>query len=208
MPAEYEQQIDREGTILRCCRRLSDGEYACALSHQRAYEEIIRRGLPGAVILEDDVSVGEKFATFMRTGAYRKADMLLLFHHNTWVRQTPPVQVTEDLKGYRIALPPYSTAGYSVSLKAARLIRRRSLPLSAPADWPCNIARLHCLAVEPQPVEHPPLADRSASYIDASRSEMARMKIRPKFRRLKLLFSMDEWHARIGRRFAKRIDGV
>jgi len=208
LPAEYEQQIDREGTILRCCRRLSDGEYACALSHQRAYEEIIRRGLPGAVILEDDVSVGEKFATFMRTGAYRKADMLLLFHHNTWVRQTPPVQVTEDLKGYRIALPPYSTAGYSVSLKAARLIRRRSLPLSAPADWPCNIARLHCLAVEPQPVEHPPLADRSASYIDASRSEMARMKIRPKFRRLKLLFSMDEWHARIGRRFAKRIDGV
>ena len=39
-------------TVMR--GKLSDGELGCALSHLGVYQEIVKRNLPGAIILEDD----------------------------------------------------------------------------------------------------------------------------------------------------------
>ena len=43
LPAAYESQLDRPGTEAHFGRQMSDGEYACALSHLAAYREWKRR---------------------------------------------------------------------------------------------------------------------------------------------------------------------
>lgn len=42
-------------------KELTPGEIACYLSHRRAWQEIVARGLGGAVVLEDDVLLGRDF---------------------------------------------------------------------------------------------------------------------------------------------------
>ncbi|WP_322998793.1 glycosyltransferase family 25 protein [Castellaniella sp.] len=43
-------------------RHMTDVEIACAFSHRQIYREILKKNLPGAVVLEDDVIVGDGFA--------------------------------------------------------------------------------------------------------------------------------------------------
>lgn len=202
-----EGKVDRRVTILRNWRTLSDGEYACALSHQAIYEEIVRRHLSGGIILEDDVSIGAKFVEFVRTKAYLKAEMMLMFHHKTIVRRTAAVDVLNGVYGYRIALPPYGAAGYSLSAGAARKIIDRSRPISAPADWPCNIARLHCLALDPQIVDHP-LDNRPFSHLQDGRKNVLRLQKAPPFSRLRRLLYLDDWHLKFGRRLGVDLNEV
>lgn len=44
-------------------KELTPGEIACYLSHRRAWQEIVARGLGGAIVLEDDVLLGRDFTT-------------------------------------------------------------------------------------------------------------------------------------------------
>ena len=56
LPSAYEHMVDRKAMIAEFGRVLTDAECACAISHQLVYNEIIKRGLKGAVILEDDAT--------------------------------------------------------------------------------------------------------------------------------------------------------
>ncbi len=204
LPSKYESMVDRKLAQSRLWRPLSDGEIACALSHQQIYLEIMKRGLPGAVILEDDVRVGDDFADFMGAQAYRRSDMMLLFHHNTWVTGKASIRVTEKLQAYRIARPTYGTAGYALSRKAASTIVRRSTPIASTADWPCNIARLDCYALSPQIVYHP-LDERPVSHIQEGRSLAAANLKAPPLSRFRGLLSLDQWFLRLAKRGSRRL---
>ncbi|OOY02725.1 glycosyltransferase family 25 protein [Thioclava sp. F28-4] len=66
LPAAYESQVDRAGTEAYFGRPMSDGQYACALSHLAVYRQIVEEKLPGAIILKDDAILGDAFALFLR----------------------------------------------------------------------------------------------------------------------------------------------
>lgn len=48
------------------CRSLTPSEIGCALSHIGVYREIVRRGIPSALILEDDVQVGKMSSEILK----------------------------------------------------------------------------------------------------------------------------------------------
>lgn len=205
LPPEAERQIDRAGALTRNWRQLTDAEFACALSHLAIYATILDRGLPGAIVLEDDARIGDTFQHFVERKAWHCAEMILLAHHNTRVTRAAPRPVVDDVVGYRIALPPYGTVGYCLSARAAHTIRRRSLPLRATADWPCNIARLDCLAVMPRIVTFE-LDLKDTSVIDAGRRRAMGVRTPPRFASLRRLHLLDEWHLRLGRRLGRPLD--
>ena len=205
LPPEAEPLVDRAGAVLVRWREVSDAEFACALSHQAVYAEILARGLPGAVVLEDDVQVGPAFRRFLEARAWGVADMVLLDHSGGLVARRPPRRIVDGVMGHRIATPPYGATGYTLSARAARIIRRRSLPLRAPADWPCNIARLDCVAALPRIVA-PNRAVASVSTLSPSRRPMQQRKIRPRFPRLRRLHEPDFWFLRLGIRLGRPLE--
>ena len=70
LPPEYEHKIDRMAARDYMCRDMTDGEFACALSHQMIYERIVHDALPGAIVLEDDAILTSSFAGFVQEKGY------------------------------------------------------------------------------------------------------------------------------------------
>lgn len=202
LPAHCEKLIDRNLTMIRNRRAFTDAEYACALSHQEIYAEIIRRDLPGAVVLEDDAVLSDGFESFLREGAYRKAEMILLGHHRTYVRRTPPRDIIAGVKGYSITLPPIYAVGYSLSVGAAKLIRRRSFPISKNADWPCDISRMDAVALVPKLVTHV----RRFSHLQAERHPLIPTTRKPGFELFRRIVILDDWTRLLGRISGVRLD--
>ena len=54
LPEAHEHRVDRHGAEARMGRPMSDGEFACALSHRQIYERIAEGDAPSAIVLEDD----------------------------------------------------------------------------------------------------------------------------------------------------------
>lgn len=150
----WEASIDRAAAARRLGRRMGDGEFACALSHQEIYRSILERGLPGAVVLEDDAVPGEDFARFLRSGACRTAAMLLLDHANTRAIRGSAMALPGGFVGHRVAMPPFYATAYTVDARAAAFLRDNAFPIAGVADWPCDISRIGAIAVMPRPVGH------------------------------------------------------
>jgi len=154
LPPEVEVEVDRARAV-HFGRPMTDGELACALSHQRAYRRILHENLPGAIIFEDDAIVGEPFAHFMSEHGYEKADLITFGHRKTWVRRGSGIDVANGLIGRRLVATPIGAYGYSLNHSAARHILENSSPVTDVADWPCDISRLNALAMDPHLVGHP-----------------------------------------------------
>ncbi|MCR8726832.1 glycosyltransferase family 25 protein [Frigidibacter sp. ROC022] len=159
---EWEASIDRAAARRRMGRNMGDAEFACALSHQEILRAVVERGLPGAVVLEDDARPTEALATFLKERTYLRAPMILLDHSNTWVIRGSAESYGAGLTAHRVALSPFRATGYSVSARAAAEIRALSLPISFIPDWPCDIREVGAVALMPRPVGHPePLPGQS-----------------------------------------------
>lgn len=193
---EDEALVDRPGTLRRIWRQLSDGEYACALSHQAMYRTVLDRGLPGAVILEDDAVLQPGFADFMARGLYRAHEMVLLDHLGGTRWPGRAAEILPGVAAHRVATQPWLTTGYTLSRAAAATLRRRGLPIRGTADWPCNIARLDCVALLPRLVR-PPEDPALNSHLAAGRTRALQ---RPPLARLYGLFNCDKWHERVAKR--------
>lgn len=167
LASEWEAQIDRAAAAVRLGRAMGDGEFACALSHQEIYRAVLERGLPGAVVLEDDAVPGDGLSGFLKDRGYLRAPIVLLDHSNTRVRGAP-VELGRGVRGHPVALPPFRTTGYTISAQAARQMRHASLPLSFTADWPCDIAALGAVAAMPRLVGHP-ADEKESSRIERDR---------------------------------------
>lgn len=168
--AEYEALIDRPGTEVQFGRRMTDAEYACALSHMSIYRRIIEGNLPGAVILEDDAIIGPIFAKFYQERAYATADLIQLdhMHGDIWLfsRRKPLIEGVEISRAARNAS---LTTGYSINKKAAAHILEHGLPLRGPADWPCDVTVLNAMLALPRVVDHPAW-ENGKSTIQADRN--------------------------------------
>ncbi len=73
LPEEHEHRVDRSGAEARMGRPMTDGEFACALSHRKIYERIAAGDAPSAIVLEDDADPSLSFSIWDRHWSIRPA---------------------------------------------------------------------------------------------------------------------------------------
>ena len=188
-----------EGKILRqrldpAKRPLTDGEYACALSHVNAYRKILDQNLPGAIIFEDDARIDEGFKTFVEAQGYALGDMVLLGHRRCWVRRLNKRQISQRLNLHRIAITPHLAHAYSVSSNAARVLLEAATPVREPADWPCELSCMNAFAIAPQ------VADQKTQDLDHSHLETERLALLAQYKPIK---SKKKWRRLLIKRFSR-----
>lgn len=165
---EHEGLIDRNARVGVRRRPLTDGEYACTLSHLSIHRLIVERGLPEAIILEDDAQLGEDFVALARGRLRPPGDLVLLDFAKGFYRWRGRVPLAGGLTAYRVAVAPVLATGYLMRRAAALHFVRHGFPVRRLADWPCDISALPSYVVYPRLVWQPPSA-KAQSHIGAPR---------------------------------------
>lgn len=195
LPERAEEQILRQ-RLDPAKRPLTDGEYACALSHVNAYRNILDQDVRGAIIFEDDARIDDGFKTFVEARGYALGDMVLLGHRRCWVSRFDNRKISPRLNLHRIAITPHLAHAYSVSSDAARALLEAATPVREPADWPCELSRMNVFAIEPQ-VAHQRTQDLGHSHLEADRLELLSkykpIKSQGKWKRLIRKRSRHSW---------------
>ena len=198
LPDEYLPDIDRVGAETYMKRRLSDGEFACALSHRSMYQLIVDRDLPGAVILEDDAGLSDRFGEFMDSRLYLKAPMILFNYSRVSVTRAHWPKIGGVGRLARIMVNPDHATGYSLSHAVAKKLLKRTQPIRSVADWPCPLFHVRAYAVTPRLVTpHEEFAGVSAlevgrrNSLDEMRAEGAKKKTAKRY------LSGEYWRTRI-----------
>lgn len=149
LPAAYDPLIDREAAQKRLRRRMTDAEFACALSHRAIYSLILDENLAGAVILEDDAIITPDFVEFIRSGLQRIGTMMLMDYNYgralPWQRKALGRWTL-----HRAAQRATFTSSYSVSRSAAMTLLEATTPVSYVADWPVNLYEMGAWLVSPK----------------------------------------------------------
>lgn len=154
LPAEVEPMVDRSARIERARRPMTDGEYACALSHLLLCRRIVESGIPRAIVLEDDALVGTALAAFARGTLRIPGALVLLDHARGRFHRRGRIRVAPDRHAYAIAGAPQLTTGYALTSGTARHFLDQGLPVRQRADWPCQIERMESYAIHPRIVDH------------------------------------------------------
>lgn len=171
LPPEYEPMIDRSARVEIRRRPMTDGEYACTLSHLFIHRLIVERGLPEAIILEDDARIGADFAAVARGRIRPPGDLVMLDFKKGFYHWRGRVPLGGGLAAYRVAVAPVLATGYLMRQKAARHFVENGFPVRERADWPCDITTLQSYVVHPRLVAQPPSA-KGTSHLDAARSDV------------------------------------
>ncbi|KAJ55489.1 hypothetical protein ACMU_12410 [Actibacterium mucosum KCTC 23349] len=200
LPQKWLSKIDRTQARKNMNRDMTDGEFACALSHQLIYEAVINEGLPGAVVLEDDAVWLPVFDQFMQARAYEAADLLLMDHQSGWFRNEPAQQIMDSVDGYEPFIPPLLTTGYTVSAHGARYMFENSFPLSATADWPCDVLQIKTLAAYPRIIGNNNQTG-GPSHLSVDRLGFENKRAKSLWR----LLSLEYWRMKRLKRQAKRL---
>jgi glycosyl transferase family 25 len=170
LPAWAEKKIMRR-RLSPEKRPLTDGEYACALSHVNAYVNILEKNHPGAIIFEDDATIDSRFKAFLNARAHLLGDMVLLGHKNCWVKKSRKFDIAAGLHLYSVANNPLLAHAYSISRTAAQTLLTAATPVREPADWPCDLWHMNVFAIDPQ-VAHQTIQDIDHSHLEADRLEL------------------------------------
>lgn len=171
LATEWEDKIDRPGTLAKYGYGMSDGEYGCSLSHLIVYRKILEEGLPGAVVLEDDALLTPQFTEFYWKVAYLGCDLTQLFAYSVRIWRWPGHETgVGDARSYKLAENPFSTVAYCVSRNAAEYLLSSNTPVRSRADWPADLTRIGARVTIPSLVGHPP-ASASQSQIAAGRKD-------------------------------------
>lgn len=121
-----------------CGRALTDGEIGCSMSHLIAYEKIIRNEHPYALIMEDDLwlppNTTELINDLIDWNKPSHWDIVLLHHTNPSFKKLNTKKINSRLRLATFKRPAASTAGYVISLRAAKVLLKIGLPVRMPAD--------------------------------------------------------------------------
>lgn len=167
LPPEYEPRIDRPMAARHARRRLSDAEFACALSHQRVYSRLLEDGHERALVFEDDTLVGTDFSAALEDVAALEFDLVLLGHTGARARRGSVKHLPSGNALWKVMNIPDCSSCYVISAAGARKIIASSFPIMYTADWPCDISILRTYAMVPKPVRGPD--DSETSLIHAGR---------------------------------------
>ena len=121
-------------------RSLRPGEVGCALSHAAVYEEIVKRGLSWALILEDDAILHNDLPSILKVlenDKIEQGDVIFLERcdHYKWGSKQP---LWKQFSIVDPILVRYGNnaqaAGYIVTAKAAAAMSKVNIPVRFPAD--------------------------------------------------------------------------
>ncbi len=121
---------------------------------------IVERGIPYALVFEDDAMPGPDLVRYLRERHFEDADLTILYYAKTWVKKKGAKRV---FGGYRSfpCVPGTIMNGavaYVISIAGARHIAESSLRVKEGADWPACADifswRGRWRAVYPQMVDH------------------------------------------------------
>ena len=171
LPAQYEQLIDRSARVDTHLRPMTDGEYACALSHLFCYRQIVERGVPQAIILEDDALVGTAFAALAQGQISAPGDLVMLDHDRGFYRWRNKISVAQGLHAYPIAVTPVLATAYVLSRVGAEYFLAHAFPVCKVADWPADITQIDSFAIHPRIADHPDPAMASSHLTEARYSQ-------------------------------------
>jgi glycosyl transferase, family 25 len=136
---EDPELYDRDKALRIELRDMTPGELGCALSHQKAYDAIRERGLPYALVMEDDAMLSPDLPEALRLleGRIRPNDLIQLERCDVYSHKG----VEPLYKDYRIVVPRMvkygsmcQSAGYVITREAAEKIRTINRPVFIPAD--------------------------------------------------------------------------
>lgn len=200
LAAEHEAEIDRAAAEARMGRPMSDGEFACALSHRNIYREIASRGQQSAIVLEDDAQLSEAFFSLGPSLVHPPCGLLLFDHKNTYVRRRDRLVFPSGVKGFRVSLPPFLATGYMVSIEVAKHLAFKNGPVVQPSDWPDAILQFDSYACDPRVVTQSQSIDVNSSL------EAGRRKNRHKRRKsLKRIFYRAYWRRFLTKRLSTKL---
>jgi glycosyl transferase, family 25 len=143
---------------------LSRSAIGCALSHYFIYQEIIKRNLPYALILEDDIIFEKDFIPVIdQFAATLKENEIAALYYQSW----EPIKLIKDTKQtinntYSSYSPvdifqPISTAGYIITLDACKTFSEAMIPIRRTADSWGQYSKVnafeHFRCVYPRPVD-------------------------------------------------------
>lgn len=203
LPPEHEPAVDRAAAQARLRRPISDAELACALSHQKIYQLIIDRGLPGAVVLEDDAQPQPGFRAFLNSGAHVRHHLTCFdYADNARALLGPGREVLPGVVLRRLAAPCHVTTGYAVSARAAMRLKREGLPVRGVADWPCDITSLGARLVVPRLILRP--SGREGSMIEPTRAPLSAQRLTGRKDPSRFL-TASYWRLRLRRMFSVRL---
>lgn len=169
LPTEYENQIDRRESLRRG-RKLSDAEFACALSHIKVYQKIVSSNIPWALILEDDAFPHFDLVPYLENRCFEDAQLTqLIYGMPIFVRRKGRKFIFGKFRSYicSSAKVPRLAIGYVISKYAAKYLLDHGTPVTNTADWPNCISKL--IKNKNFRIVHPPLihhADMQESIID------------------------------------------
>ena len=135
---------------------MSDTEFGCALSHMQRYRAIIDKGLPGAIILEDDAVPGPLFRQFVDRRLYAGQDLIQLDYGQAfiWKYALGRSRLCKEIHAERLVCNASLLTGYCISARGAQYLLDHGLPISLPADWPCDLRALRPTITMPRLIHH------------------------------------------------------
>ncbi|MFP7572449.1 glycosyltransferase family 25 protein [Marivita sp. S2033] len=200
LPGIHEPCVDRPGAEARMGRPMTDGEFACALSHRQIYERIAAGDAPSAIVLEDDADPGEAFFELGPALANPPCGLLLFDHKNTYVRVRDRLILPGGVRAFRVALPPFLATGYMVSREVAAHLAFRNGPVVQPSDWPDAILQFDSYACDPRVVT------QRGRTVGTSSLEAGRRAHKHKRRKsLRRLLYKSYWRRWMTKRLARKL---
>ena len=172
LPCKYEPQIDRVTANRRARRSLTDGEFACALSHQAVYARLLEDGHDRAIVFEDDAIIDRSLLPVLHDLKDHDFDLALLDHDLARAQRRSRRRLPSGSILWRVANIPDLNTGYILSAAGAAKIAALSFPITYNADWPCDVAQLRTYAVMPRAVGRP--RSKDASLLHSARQKSQR----------------------------------
>ena len=118
----HKKMIDVEATFKNMSRGLSDGEYACALSHVFLYKKIISEEIAHSLVLEDDVltTIDLKMvidACVLEDGEF---DLVMLCYYKAWRKKCSYKSFFNEYRSFNLLNAPFRTTAYYINNKDTR----------------------------------------------------------------------------------------
>ena len=116
-------------------RELTRGELGCSLSHISIYERMIKDGSNYAVVLEDDIYIGNSFREFIDLLPQLQSDDWEMINLISDTRSTPFGKPVFDIHRYSLFHSSSNrTAAYVIKQSAAQKLLRYAYPIRFASD--------------------------------------------------------------------------
>ena len=151
LPSEFESSVDRDAALVNLLRPMADVEYACALSHMGVYKLILSANLKGAIVFEDDARLEPGFFALLGRVDFEGIDMVMFNYGSARVwRFGRKKTLVKDYYLLKLAHNTGLASAYYISARGAEFILDNGLPVSLPADWPCDLRALKPRLIYPR----------------------------------------------------------